>query len=71
MKTFWVSYIDKNRFIEALRDHHITELRDPYWALRQHSETHVEIVKYYQYRADITDEEYSFLKLMFDLKEEL
>ena len=72
MKTIWVELADKNRFIESICGHHITEICEPFFKLTTDpSSVAFEITKYYRYRVDITDEEYVFLKLQFDLKEEL
>ena len=72
MKEFWVKMSDKNRFIESIRGHHITETREPYFDLIRGSNGITgAVVKYYHYRVDITDEEYLFLKLQFDLKDEV
>lgn len=72
MKTFWVRQTDKTKFIEAVRDHHISELGDPFFQLIIGSNgITFNVTKYYHYRVDISEEEYVFLKLVFDLKETL
>ena len=70
MKEFWVDFSIKERFIDAIRGHHITELCEPEYRMTFKSDG-MAVIKYYKYRVDITTEEYVFLKLMFDLKEEL
>lgn len=72
MKEFWVKFTDKNRFIDSIRGHHLWEISDPRFTVTQrHNGIPLTITKHYHYRVDITEEEYLFLKLQFDLKEEL
>ena len=70
MKEFWVKFSDKSRFIEAVREHHLSEISEPRHEItHRHNGIPLKITKYYHYRVDVTDEEYMFLKLQFDLKE--
>ena len=71
MKEFWVKFSDKNRFVESICGHHICEICEPFYSLERSDAYTMHVVKYYKYSVDITDEEYLFLKLQFDLKEEL
>lgn len=72
MKEFWVKMSDKNRFVESMGSRYFLETREPYFDLIKGSNgITASIVKYYRYSADLTDEEYLFLKLQFDLKEEV
>ena len=72
MKEFWVKMSDKNRFVESMGSRHFWETREPYFDLiKGYNGITNTVVKYYHYRVDITDEEYLFLKLQFDLKDEV
>ncbi len=70
MKEFWIKFSDKNRFIESVDGHYISEMCEPFFLLEMSGQFNM-VVKYYRYRVDITDEEYLFLKLQFDLKDEV
>ncbi len=72
MKEFWVKATDKNRFVQTMRDYHFFEIGEPGFRLiRDCNDKLISVVRYFHYKAHITDEEYLFLKLQFDLEVEI
>jgi hypothetical protein len=69
VKEFLIKMIDKDRFIEFICEHHTFEC-EPFFRMSFEAAGMV-VIKYYKYRVDITEEEYLFLKLQFDLREKL
>lgn len=63
---------DKNRFIESVRGHYLSEISEPRYLITERRDGIPSMIsKHYHYRVDITEEEYLFLKLQFDLREAL
>lgn len=66
MKTFWLEMRYKVAFLEYIRDNNCNipqETSEPHFKFEN------KILKYYKYIMNTTEDEYLFLKLMFDLRE--
>lgn len=71
-RVFWLEHRYKFSFFNYISENDILcpeETSEPFFDLIHLTSTTAVIRKYHKYKLDINDEEYTFLKLMFDLKE--
>jgi hypothetical protein len=66
MKTFWIEMKYKLPFLVYIRD---SDCNIPQETSEPYVKYDKRILKYYKYVMDLSEDEYLFLKLMFDLKE--